>query len=82
MLGYCILSLYLQCQISHRMFSMSQSAVNAHILMGFFYAYTEQNHFRKVTKMIIHIKDIVEVATCCKIYGCLSHITLMLRHRD
>ena len=24
-----------------------------------------QNHFRKVTKMIIHIKDIVEVATCC-----------------
>ena len=45
------------------MFSMSQSAVNAHILMGFFYAYTD--HFRKVTKMIIHIKDIVEVATCC-----------------
>lgn len=44
------------------MFSMSQSAVNAHILMGFFYAYTD--HFRKVTKMIIHIKDIVEVATC------------------
>ena len=24
-----------------------------------------QNHFRKVTKMIIHIKDIVEVTTCC-----------------
>lgn len=24
-----------------------------------------QNHFRKVTKMIIHIKDLVEATTCC-----------------
>lgn len=40
-------------------------------LMGFFYALNY--HFAVFSKMM-HIKDTVEVATCCANYGCLSRL--------
>lgn len=45
--------------------------VNAHIFDGLFYALNY--HFAVFSKMM-HIKDTVEVATCCANYGCLSRL--------
>lgn len=49
--------------------------VNAHIFDGLFYALNY--HFAVFSKMM-HIKDTVEVATCCANYGCLSRLHFAL----